>query len=69
MTDEETGSYPPPMLIDQIEYLYFMTTEADQQLGQDAFERYEELRGQLDTLLERWSQTRQQASALSEADD
>ena len=30
-----------------------MTTGADQQLGRDAFECYEELRGQLDMLLER----------------
>ncbi len=36
-------SYPPPMLIDQLECLSWMTSSADQQLGQDAFERFAEL--------------------------
>ena len=33
------------MLIGQIEDLYYVTTEAGQHLGEDAFERYEELYG------------------------
>ncbi|MGI9175012.1 MAG: hypothetical protein ACR2GR_06810, partial [Rhodothermales bacterium] len=52
LVTSEKGSYPQPMLIDQLEYLYGMTTRADQQLGQDAFNRFEELRGQLDDFLQ-----------------
>lgn len=35
--------YDKPMLIDHIEYLYEMVTETQQKLGQDAFQRYDEL--------------------------
>jgi len=44
--------YPQPMLIDQLEYLYDMITTADQKVGRDGFERYDELRKQLDGLLQ-----------------
>lgn len=40
-------SYPQPMLVDQIEYLYEAITAADQHPGKDAQERYAELREQL----------------------
>ena len=53
----EEGSYPQPMLIGQLEYLYRMTTRADQKLGQDAFDRFKELRGQLDRFLQKLEQT------------
>ena len=33
------GSYPTPMLVDQLEYLYGMTSRADQRPGNDAYER------------------------------
>lgn len=36
-------TYPRPMLIDQISYLYRMVTAADQELGRDAHARLEEL--------------------------
>ena len=55
----EDGSYPPPMLIDQLEYLSYMTTSADQKLGQDAFDRFEELDAALTRLTEQWSQLQQ----------
>jgi photosystem II stability/assembly factor-like uncharacterized protein len=42
--------YSQPMLIDQLEYLLEMTTEADQQPGRDAYARYEQLRGELDEI-------------------
>jgi photosystem II stability/assembly factor-like uncharacterized protein len=42
------GSYPQPMLTDQIAYLYNMTTGADQRPGRDAFERYTVLRTELE---------------------
>ena len=56
LVTSEAGSYPQPMLIDQFEYLYGMTTRADQKLGRDAFERFEELRGQLDQFLRKMEQ-------------
>ncbi|MGH7483226.1 MAG: WD40/YVTN/BNR-like repeat-containing protein, partial [Longimicrobiales bacterium] len=40
-------TYPQPMLIDQLEYLYGMTTAADQRPGDDAYVRFEALDGQL----------------------
>jgi len=46
------GPYPQPMLIDQLQYLASMIDRADQRIGRDAFARYEELRGQLDLLVE-----------------
>jgi hypothetical protein len=50
-TDPNEPSYPQPMLIDQINYLYGMTNAADQKLGRDAFERYGQLRSELDRYL------------------
>lgn len=47
----EGQSYPQPMLVDQLEYLYGMTTTADQRPGRDAFDRYTELRRELDAAL------------------
>lgn len=41
------GRYPTPMLADQIAFLYSITQVADQQLGRDVYERYNELSGQL----------------------
>jgi len=57
LVTSEEGSYPPPMLIDQLEYLYGMTTRADQPPGQDAFDRFEALRGELDGILQDWRST------------
>ena len=45
--------YPQPMLIDQIAYLYRMIAQSDQKVGRDGLERYEELRKQLDGLVQR----------------
>jgi photosystem II stability/assembly factor-like uncharacterized protein len=41
------GRYPTPMLADQIAFLYNMTLAADQKLGRDVYERYDELAGLL----------------------
>jgi len=46
----EEGTYRQPMLNDQISYLYSMLRRADQQPGQDAIERFEELREGLQEL-------------------
>lgn len=51
VTDPNISSYPQPMLIDQLQYLYGMTTNADQRPGRDASERYAELRAQFDGIL------------------
>ena len=47
-----TGSvrYSMPMLIDQLQYLNGMISRADQKVGRDAFERYEELTGKLERI-------------------
>ncbi|MBI3082090.1 MAG: hypothetical protein HYY94_04130, partial [Gemmatimonadetes bacterium] len=47
--------YPQPMLIDQLAYLHRMITQSDQKVGRDGFERYDELRKQLDGLLQQIS--------------
>jgi hypothetical protein len=44
------GPYPQPMLIDQIRYLASMIDQADHRPGRDAYERYEELKKQLEIL-------------------
>ena len=48
LAPEEITVYPPPMLIDQINYLYGATTRADQHPGNEAIKRYEELRAEMD---------------------
>jgi photosystem II stability/assembly factor-like uncharacterized protein len=47
----EEGRYPQPRLIDQLEYLYNMLDRADQKVGADAHERFEELNGELENHL------------------
>jgi photosystem II stability/assembly factor-like uncharacterized protein len=42
--------YDMPMLADQLQYLNGMINRADQRLGRDAFERYDELRAELDAV-------------------
>jgi photosystem II stability/assembly factor-like uncharacterized protein len=42
--------YSKPGLADQINYLRGMTTRADQKIGQDAIDRYQELRKELDAV-------------------
>jgi photosystem II stability/assembly factor-like uncharacterized protein len=62
VTSEE-GSYQPPMLIDQLEYLYYMAISADQRPGDDAFTRFETLRDRLDTIQSDWNQLRKEIEA------
>jgi hypothetical protein len=50
------GSYPQPMLLNQINYLRGMTSRADQRPGNFAYSRLEELREQLDEIQRRLSQ-------------
>ncbi len=43
--------YDMPMVADQLQYLNGMINRADQKLGRDAFERYDELRAALDSIV------------------
>jgi len=51
--EDDVSSYPRPMLVDQIQYLYGMTARADQRPGRDAYTRFETLRNELDDALDR----------------
>ena len=44
------GPYPQPMLIDQTRYLASMINRVDQEPGEDAYIRYEELLYQFESL-------------------
>ena len=44
--------YSPPMLVDQLQYLYVNLNRADQLPGADAYARYQQLRAELDGYLE-----------------
>ena len=46
----EDGPYMQPMLIDQLKYLYNMVSRADQTLGKDAYNRFDELINQFEKL-------------------
>ncbi|MDX1674420.1 MAG: hypothetical protein R3314_06485 [Longimicrobiales bacterium] len=51
LTEREDISYPQPMLIEQVSYLYAMVTGSPQRPGEDAYTRYEELRAELNDLV------------------
>ena len=46
------GSYQTPMLVDQLSYLYGMTSRADQRPGADAYERLQVLEDELERHIE-----------------
>lgn len=48
LTQRRDHAYPQPMLVEQIGYLYNMTSSADQKIGRDAHQRLEELRAWLE---------------------
>ncbi len=50
LTEREDVSYPQPMLLEQIGYLYGMVAAAPQRVGRDAFTRYDQLRTALKEL-------------------
>jgi photosystem II stability/assembly factor-like uncharacterized protein len=62
LVTRRTGSYPPPMLLDQLDYLYGMVTKADGHPSTDAYTRYEELRAQLEDLLRELRRLRQRVA-------
>jgi hypothetical protein len=60
VTDRTISSYPQPMLADQLQYLYSMLQSADQKPGQDAYDRLNTLKTELEehkTRLERLLRT------------
>jgi chromosome segregation ATPase len=67
--DPEISSYPPRLLPDQLEYLYGMLRRADQRPGQDAHERYRELRGRVDEVVSELERLRGRATDLEGAGD
>lgn len=54
LVTSDEGSYPPPMLIDQMDYLYWMTNSADQRPGNDAYTRFNTLNGELKKIARQW---------------
>ena len=67
LVTDDADSYPPPMFIDQLGYLYGMTTQGDQRPGQDAYDRLRDLRAQLDDLLAQLAQLTQRTNQLVQA--
>jgi photosystem II stability/assembly factor-like uncharacterized protein len=55
LSEREPVSYPEPKLLNQISYLYGMTTSADQKPGEDAYVRLEQLQEQLSSYEQRLS--------------
>jgi len=53
LEEADVGSYPQPMLNDQISYLLGMISRADQPPGDFAYERFEDLSDQLEEIRER----------------
>ncbi|HSG81712.1 MAG TPA: hypothetical protein VLC48_05645, partial [Gemmatimonadota bacterium] len=66
LVNDPQGAYPETMLVDQLEYLYGMTTSADQPPGADAYRRLETLTAELDALTSRLERLVQ--SQLSEVE-
>jgi hypothetical protein len=54
LVTSDAGSYPPPMLLDQLSYLYSMTNRADQRPGRDAYIRLDQLRAELADIVAAW---------------
>ena len=46
----EKQPYPQPMLIDQLKYLYSMINRVDQEPGEDAYKRYDELKNEFEDI-------------------
>jgi len=51
LVTDNSDSYPPPMLLNQLSYLRSMVSSADQRPGSDAYDRFEELRTEVESLL------------------
>jgi len=62
------GRYRQPMLVAQIQYLSYMLRGADQRPGQDAYDRYEDLKAWYNRLLPRWEAIGGEAEVLRKMD-
>ncbi|WP_138431344.1 WD40/YVTN/BNR-like repeat-containing protein [Fodinibius saliphilus] len=69
LVTSEEGSYQPPMLIDQLEYLYYMTISADQRPGNDAYNRFETLNGELEKIESEWQEFQKKVKLPGEVID
>jgi photosystem II stability/assembly factor-like uncharacterized protein len=63
------GRYQVPQLLDQISYLSSMLSYADQRPGQDAYDRYEELRKWFEDALEDWVGISGESAEMYKLDD
>jgi hypothetical protein len=63
------GRYQVPQLLDQISYLSSMLSYADQRPGQDAYDRYEELRKWFEDALEDWVEISGESAEMYKLDD
>ena len=66
LVTDNSDSYPPPMLMNQIGYLSGMITAADQRPGNHAYERLEELQRWLYTLTDRVNASEQELNTSTE---
>lgn len=69
LVTSEEGSYPPPMLIDQFDYLYYMNISADQRPGDDAYTRFDTLNNRLEEIASDWKQFKQEHDLPEEVAD
>jgi hypothetical protein len=63
-SEREPVSYPEPMLLDQLSYLYGMTTGAGQMPGRDAFVRLDQLREKISAYEGRLAGLKSQAGGV-----
>lgn len=64
-----SGTYMQPQLLAQISYLGSMLGYADQRPGQDAYDRYDELRKWFEDVLKQWTKASGESADLYKLDD
>jgi len=60
------GTYMQPMLLDQISYLSSMLSRADQRPGKDAYDRYNELKGQFENVEKEFAALKEKSSVAGD---
>ncbi len=66
LVTDTSDSYPPPMLINQLNYLRGMTSSADQAPGNHAYDRFDELKAEVERLSAALDGLRAQAEEVAE---
>jgi hypothetical protein len=66
LVTSEEGSYQPPMLIDQMEYLYYPLIRADQRPGSEALKRFNKLKNRLKEIEDTWQQLEEDMDKMNE---